>query len=358
MARRRRAVRSPIGSTPGTFPQNPHARPTVISVTEYSKDHFRVQEKVSADKLELPRSGRRCWVNVEGLQDHDALFKIGKIFGIHHLALEDVVVHQRAKLENYSNNALLLVPMPCLEKNQSANSHSCEFEQVTILFGKDYVISFQDGLPGDCFEVVRRQLSTPESPARLRATDYLAYRLLDSIIDHYFPLVDDIDERITACEEEVFGSPGRDVINKIRQIKRDVSGLERRIRPLAESLKGWERLLEHLTEEETRLEVRDCIDHARQLVDTLTSQKDLATGLIDDYISLLSFKTNEVMRALTVITVMFMPMTLIAGIYGMNFEVLPELKWRFGYPLALGGMLLCAALFFAYCRRRGWIGSD
>lgn len=352
MARRRRAVRSPLGSTPGTLPQNPHARPTEIGWIQYGKDYFRAQDGVAADKLALPSGGRRCWINVEGLQNQESLLKIGRLFGIHHLALEDIVVHQRAKLDHYANNALLLVPMPALEKG------SCEFEQVTILFGKDYVISFQEGLPGDCFQVVRRQLETEGSPVRQRGSDYLAYRLLDAIIDHYFPLVDEIDERIIACEEEVFGSPGRDVINKIRQIKRDISSLERRIRPLSESLKGWERYLEHLTEDETRLEIRDCMDHARQLVDTLSSQKDLATGLIDDYISLLSFKTNEVMRALTVISVMFMPMTLIAGIYGMNFEVLPELKWRFGYPLALGGMLLCAAFLFGYFRRRGWIGKD
>lgn len=352
MQRRRRAIRSPLGSDPGTLPLNPLARPTSLQWLEYGPETYEVIDP-ETQGLRRPPCGRLTWINVEGLQNQELLLQLGEVFEIHPLALEDVVVHQRPKLDHYPDNALLVIPMPI---NPSA-TRGYEFEQVTLVFGKDYVISFQEGLPGDTFQLVRQQLEHSQSNIRIRGSDYLAYRLLDSIIDHYFPLVDELDERIQACEEEVFGKPGQDVVSKIRQIKRDVSCLDRRIRPLVEGLRGWERSLDHLTAEETRIEIRDCIDHARQLADTLGVQKDMATGLIDDYISLLSFKTNEVMRALTVITLMFAPMTLIAGIYGMNFAHMPELQWPFGYPLALLLMVSAALSFYVLLKRKGWARS-
>jgi magnesium transporter len=352
MRKRRKAVRAPVGAAPGTLPATPHARPTNVQLYEYNAKTVRVTEGPDLAHLAAPPAGTHYWVNVEGLQDHGTLRRLGEIFKIHALALEDVLVSQRPKIEGYAHNILFLIHMP----TSDCKVCSLEFEQVTILYGADFVVTFQDGHPGDCFQVVRKQLAEVDSSVRRRGPDYLAYRLLDAIIDSYFPLIDQIDERIERCEEHIFVSGG-DVIAEVRQLKRDISELERRIRPVTESLRGRERYLDNFTTEETRLEIRDCLDHSRQLSETLANQKEFATGLIADYISALSYKTNEVMRALTIITTVFMPLTFIAGVYGMNFEHMPELKWHYGYPFTLLLMAAVAFCFWAYFRQRGWVGK-
>lgn len=352
MGKRRKAVRAPVGAAPGTLPPTPHARPTNVQLYEYNAKSVRLTEGPDLGNLGSPPAGTFYWVNVEGLKDHQTLRRLGEIFKIHALALEDVLVSQRPKIEGYAHNILFLIHMP----TSDCKVCSLEFEQVTILYGTDFVVTFQDGYPGDCFQIVRKQLAEVDSSVRRRGPDYLAYRLLDAIIDSYFPLIDQIDERIEKCEEHIFVSGG-DVIAEVRQLKRDISELERRIRPVTESLRGREKYLDQFTSEETRLEIRDCLDHSRQLSETLANQKEFATGLIADYISALSYKTNEVMRALTIITTVFMPLTFIAGVYGMNFEQMPELKWHYGYPFTLFLMAAVALCFWAYFRKKGWIGK-
>lgn len=352
---RRKRIRGAVGAPPGAFPSTPHAHPTTVSVTRFSRGHVEAEDNPDLSKVKPGGTREITWVNVEGLQDHDLLQHLGREFHIHPLALEDALVSQRPKLEAYPQHMLFLLHMPSCE----CHEQQLEFEQVAIFYGEGFVVTIQDGSPGDCFDNVRRQLAETDSNVRLRGPDYLAYRLMDAIIDHYFPLVDHIEERIDRLEEQIFGGGGaKSMISDVRSMKHDIAEMDRRIRPVMESLRGREQYLDKFTEEETRIEIRDCLDHSRQLVETLAMHKDSASGLMNDYLSQLSYKTNEVMRALTIITTIFMPLTFIAGVYGMNFDHMPELHWRYGYPATLSLMLISGLSFFFYFKKRGWLNSN
>ncbi len=295
------------------------------------------------------------WLNVDGLGDTVLISQVGSHFGFHRLALEDVIhTHQRAKVESYDNHFFIVVRMPVL-------SETCDVEQISIFLGPRFVVTFQERPGGDCLDPVRVRIRTGVSRLRCSGSDYLVYSLLDAIIDQYFPLVERCGERLDAIEEEILTDPRPDVVPQLHDVKRDLLVLHRSIWPLRDAMANLLRADTRLISDETRVYLRDCSDHIIQLLDLVESYRDLASSLTDLHLSNITFRTNEVMRVLTVISTIFMPLTFIAGVYGMNFDPdasfwnMPELRWPLGYlySMLLMGAIAAAQLVFYW--RLGWL---
>jgi len=292
---------------------------------------------------------RVTWVNVEGLGDAGIIRCLGDTFGLHSLALEDVVnVHQRAKVERYGEHDFIVARMPRVCEN-------VETEQVSIFLGKNFVLTFQEGYPGDVFDPVRERLRKGVGRLRAAGPDYLAYSLIDAVVDSYYPVLERYGEDVEALELEVLARPGRATINRIHDVKRELLTLRRAIWPHREAINSLFRDSSSLIADETRLHLRDCSDHAIQIIDLVETYRELASSLMDVYLSSVSNRMNEIMKILTIITTVCVPPTLLAGIYGMNFDNLPELHWPFGYFLVLAAMLVLMIGPLIYFWRRGWL---
>lgn len=349
---------TPPGAPPGTLIADPDAPPPLLRVLAYGPDAMTEQA------LENPRQVQDflnkwpvTWVNVEGLGNVEIISQLGEIFGLHRLALEDVMhVHERAKVEQYGDLHFIVARMSMLREQ-------LETEQISIFLGQKFLLTFQEGLPGDCLESVRERLRKGQNWMQEAKTDYLAYTLLDAIVDNHFPVLEAYGERLEALEEELITNPTTDAIVRLHDIKRDLLVLRRAIWPQREIFNTLLRDDMPLLTPETRLHLRDCYDHSVQLIDLLETYREVSTDLMDVYLSSLSNRTNEIMRVLTVIATIFIPLTFIAGIYGMNFNPeqsplnMPELNWYWGYPFSLAVMALVALFQLAFFWRRGWLGA-
>lgn len=296
------------------------------------------------------------WINVDGLGDSHVVSELGRIFGLHKLALEDVVHgNQRPKVDIY--DGYLFVSLRMLYRLEGR----VETEQLSIFLGKDFVISFQEGIPGDCFDPVRERLRQEASKLRAGRSDFLAYNLIDAVVDAYFPPLEDLGEQLEHLEDRVITDPSREIIQDIHSIKRDLRLLRRAVWPVREMLNSLMREETPLITHETRIFLRDCYDHCVQVVDLLENYREIGSSLMDIYLSSLSNKMNEVMKVLTIITTIFVPLTFVAGVYGMNFNTekspwnMPELNNYYGYPFCWLVMLMIAGAEIYYFWRRGWI---
>jgi magnesium transporter len=359
MARgRRRRRRTPPGTAPGTLQIDPKAPPPALRVMAFGPDSL--EERAVGSVEELPALlGRKpvLWLNVDGLGDEGTLLRLGEIFGLHRLALEDVVgQHQRAKIEPYADHLFIVarVPQP---------GERLETEQLSLFLGRDFLLTFQER-PGDCFDPIRERLRKGGARIRSAGPDYLAYALLDAVVDSYFPVLEAYGEGLDALEDEVVERPERRAVSRIHEVKRDLLTLRRTIWPLRELLNALLRDPSPLVADETRTYLRDCYDHAIQIMDMVETYREISSSLTEAYLSSLSNRMNEVMKVLTVIATIFMPLGFLAGLYGMNFRTdvspwnMPELGWRFGYPFCLGVMAAAAVAMLIYFRRKGWIGSS
>jgi magnesium transporter len=347
------------GVAPGTLVADPDAVPSVIHAIAYGPDGI--------EEADLPDIGRVrdllgehavVWIDVNGLADFEVLRDLGELFGLHRLALEDVVnVSQRAKIDRYDEELFVVARMP-LQTHDGQHGT----EQVSMFLGRNYVLTFQER-PGDCFDPVRKRLRDGRGRMRSAGPDYLAYALLDAVVDSYFPVLQDCGDRLDALEDRMFLRPDPHTVGRIHAVRRDLLAVRRAIWPLRECISGLARDPDELVSDETRLYLRDCYDHAVQIIDLLESYRDLAGGLMDTYLSLVSQRMNEVMKVLTIYAAIFIPLTFVAGIWGMNFDRgvsgwnMPELGWALGYPGAIALMLLLAIGQLVWFRRRGWIGA-
>ncbi len=354
--RRRHITRTAPGTPPGTLLVDPAAPKPVVRVLAYGPD--RMVEDTLADPLALGDYLKRwpvTWVNVDGLGDAQTIEAIGKALDLHHLALEDVVnTHQRPKLEEYEDNLFIVVRMPQFEE-------IFQTEQLSIFLGPNYVLTFQERA-GDCFEPVRKRLR--EGPRnRMLKADYLAYALTDAIVDSYFPVLEAFGERLEQLEEEIAHRPTADVLSRVHEIKHDLLTLRRSIWPVRDILNSLVRDPVPLVSETTRTYFRDCYDHTVRIIDLVETYRELGTGLTEFYQSTVGQRMNEIMKVLTVIATIFIPLTFIVGVYGMNFNPavsplnMPELNWYFGYPFSVLLMLLVIVSMTVYFRRKGWIGA-
>jgi magnesium transporter len=351
--------RAPPGAPPGTLIVDPSAARPTIHVIAYGPDVVEDRENVSIDEIGA-LSGRLpiTWVNVDGLGDIDAIRALGQLFGLHGLALEDVVnVHQRPKLEEYDEHLFIVTRMP------HATDEGLVTEQVSLFLGRNFVLTFQEGFPGDCFQAVRRRIQDNRGRIRRLGSDYLAYALLDATTDAFFPILEAYGETIEALEDQVIENAGHDTVHQIHAIKRNLLTMRRAVWPQREMLNLMIRDDNPFVVEQTRLFLRDCFDHTFQLMDLIETYREIVSDLIDVFLSSMNARLNEVMKMLTIIATIFMPLTLVSGIYGMNFDTkispwnMPELGWAFGYPAALGLMLAIALAMLLGFRRKGWLGG-
>jgi magnesium transporter len=296
------------------------------------------------------------WVNVDGLGDADVLREIGRCFHLHRLALEDVVnTHQRPKIEHYGEHLFIVLRMAMI-------SDCLETEQVSLFLGKGFVLTFQAGLPGDCLDPVRERIRKGAGRIREAGSDYLAYALLDGVIDGFFPVLEAYGESLEDLENEILVHPEEELVARIHGVKRDLLTLRRAIWPLRDALSSLLREPDPLVHPETLPYLRDCHDHTVQIIDLVETYRELGSGMMDVYLSSVSNRMNEIMKVLTVISTIFIPLTFIAGIYGMNFNPqisplnMPELNWFWGYPFSLALMMGIALALLLFFRRKGWLG--
>jgi len=331
--------------------------PAVIDLIQYdSEGIFEGRCDTFEELMTRYDPGKVNWINIDGLGDIDLLRKLAAHFKIHALALEDVLnTTQRPKVELYDEHFFIVSEMVYDE-----GAHRVAVEQLSLFLGEGYVITIQEESEHDVFGAVRRRLRAGRGSARTMKADYLAYALLDATVDQFFPILEDLGDSIEDLEDQLVEKPSRDLVRKLHGIKRLLLQLRRTAWPQREIFSTLIRDEGTLIRPETKIYLRDCYDHTTQIIDIMESYRDLAAGLMDFYISSLGFRTNEIMRVLTVISSIFIPLTFIAGIYGMNFDTksplnMPELEWPFGYLYCLALMGVVAGGMILFFKRKGWL---
>jgi magnesium transporter len=353
---RRRTHHKP-GTPPGTIRRDASAPKPVIRALAYSPEGFAEEQIEDLEALSRLRAAWPVvWVNVDGLGDPDAIRELGRLLGLHPLALEDVVnTHQRPKHEDYGG--IIYVVMRMLHPEQS-----CGTEQVSLFLGPGFVISFQER-PGDCLEPVRRRVREDKSRVRRYGADYLLYALMDAVVDGYFPCLDEITERMEELEMQVLERVRKDAHCRIHDCKTQLLAVRRAIAPLRDAVNSLLRDDGESLAKETRIHLRDVYDHTLQILDLVDAQREIAASLLDMHLSAINTRMNEIMKVLTIIATLFIPLTFIAGVYGMNFSQesspwnMPELYMRFGYPvllLVMAGVVAAELLLFW---RLGWFAN-
>jgi len=354
--RRPHRRRTAIGAPPGTLVADSASLPTRIGFFGFGASS--IEEQQTADMAQLREAIRHhdvVWINVDGFADLRLIENVGSLFGLHDLALEDVVnVHQRPKVEEFEDHLFIVTRM----LPDPAATHT---EQVSLFLGKGYVLTFQEA-PGDVFEPVRERLRRHKGRIRQMGPDYLAYALLDAVIDGYFPALERQGESIESLEAMVLTQPHQELAADIHAIKRDLLEIHRAVWPQRDMINGLMRDESDLIREKTRTYLRDCYDHTVQLIDMIETYREISSSLLEIHLSSLSNRMNEIMKVLTIMATIFIPLSFIASIYGMNFNPasspwnMPELGWRYGYLLALGLMAAVAIGLLAMFHAHGWIG--
>ncbi|MCG8585212.1 MAG: magnesium/cobalt transporter CorA [Pirellulales bacterium] len=353
-----RHVKTPPGTEPGTIALDPAFQHPTIHVIAYDRDRIIDHDVESIDELhDLLKKWPVTWVNVSGLGDVTTLEELGAVFGIHRLALEDVVgVHQRAKVDAYDEHLFVVSRM-------AVDHGRISTKQISLFVGSNYVLTFQNK-QGDCFDAIRsRLLETNNVMRREMKADYLAYRLIDATIDSYFPVLEHFGDKLEKIDEQLAVDSSKRLLTEIHAAKTGLLLLRRAVWPHREMLNQLLHDTHPLISDSTRMYLRDCYDHTVHIMDLLETYREVAIDLRDFYMSVISNRMNEVMKVLTIIATIFIPMSFITGLYGMNFNTeispwnMPELNWRFGYFFALSAMALVATSMLLFFRHRRWIGS-
>ena len=323
-----------------------------VSVVQFDAGQF--QERIDdhvVDTTPLRVPGGTRWIHVTGVHDSALLERIGKAFGLHPLVIEDIQnTDQRAKIEDYGSYVYVVIKL--WQDGQA--THGTRVEQVSLILGQDFVLTFEEAAPG-VFDSVRKRLRDDRGRLRTEGADYLAYSLLDAAVDSYFGVLEALGERIEALEDELVAHPSRAALQSLHRLKRDMIGLRRSVWPLRDVIGGLERGTSGLVRKDTWIYLRDVYDHAAHVIDTIETYRDTLSGMLDVYMSSVSNRLNEVMKVLTIIATIFMPLTFIAGVYGMNFKYMPELEWRLGYPLVLGIMIGLGLAMLWFFRKKKWL---
>jgi magnesium transporter len=340
------------GLSPGTLIHIGETRTDSVTVTRFNYAGTHCDEQVVTDMeaLQPPADETVTWVNVGGVHKVEVLEGFGKCFGLHPLLLEDIAnTDQRPKLDDYETYLFLVMKM----LTTSARGDIL-VEQVSFVLGRNYVLSFQEN-GTDVFGAVRDRLKGGKGRLRQNGSDYLIYALIDAVVDQYFSVLEMLGERIESLQERVMADPKPETLQNIHALKRQLLFVRRAVWPLREAINNLSRSECPFLHEPTKLFFRDVYDHVVQIVDTIETLREMVSASLDIYLSSVSYRLNAVMRVLTVITTIFMPLSFIAGIYGMNFEHMPELKWAWGYPMALGIMGLVAGIMLIGFRRKNWL---
>jgi magnesium transporter len=338
------------GTLPGTLiaPEGPQP-PARITLIRFSRDAFEERQVSLDEALADMHAPGVTWINVDGL-DPRVLSRLGERFSLHPLALEDAMnVPQRPKAERYDKHYFLVL------RSLRRQEDGLVEEQISVFFGEGWVITIQEAVQGDSFGSVRAAIRHGRGRTREAGADYLAYLLVDSVVDAYFPVVETISERMAQLEQEVVATNATtECLIQLQRTRHDLLTLRRAVWPIREEVGVLVRDESRLVTPETRLFLRDAYDHAVQALELVESLRETATSVMEIYLSAQNQRLNEVMKVLTVISTLFIPLTFIASIYGMNFQFMPELQWRYGYLWALGLMTATAAGLVAFFKHRGW----
>lgn len=353
---RKRNKLSPVGASPGTLVADPNAKPPILTLTAISPDGEKTIQSASIEQVrnycdEWPV----IWLDCAGLADVALIAEIGELFGLHPLALEDTVnTGQRPKVDFFDDHAFVVASMI----DDAATSR---YEQIAIFFSKKFVVTFQER-EGDPFEPVRRRIETSQ-PNRLRTreADYLAYALLDAVVDSYFPVMEETAEKIDLFEDEMLGAYKKEQTSRMHALRRSMIVAKRVLGPLHDAVATLLRAEPQFVNPETKVFFNDTLDHTTRLMDTVEMYRDVLTGLIDMHLSLSQARTSEVINLLTLVSTVFIPLTFIVGVWGMNFDPdsspwnMPELRAYYGYPSALALLLIVALFLVLYFRWKKWL---
>ena len=343
---------TPVGAKPGTLMINSNAEPTKVRVMKYNALNLTEYETTNASELkDLLEDGTVCWIDVQGTGDEQILRQFADSFSIHPLALEAVVnVPQRPKIERFDNHTLVITRMVLLQDEEVLP------EQVSIFIGANYVLTFQER-SGDVFNPVRERIQQGGPVLRNSGPGYLAYALIDAVIDGFFPILETFGEKLETLEDEIVVNPDPQKLREIHTAKRDLLDIRRAIWPQREAISAMIRDENPLITDTVRTYLHNCYDHCVQIMDGIETYRELTGSLMDLYLSCVGNRQNEVMKVLTIMASVFIPLSFLAGIYGMNFDNMPELHSQWGYPILLGSMFGIATIMILYFRRKGWLDT-
>ncbi len=323
-----------------------------IKIIDYDERSFEEKETKNIEEcFPFKEKPTMTWINIDGIHQLDIIEKIGEHFNIHPLVCEDIVnTGQRPKMENFEDYIFIVLNMLHFDEKEN----EIRAEQVSGILGSNFVISFQER-EGDVFNTVRERIRKGKGRIRKMGTDYLAYALIDAVVDNYFIILEKLGEQIEGLEEELISKPTPETLQVLHTLKRELVFLRKSVWPLRELINSFLRGDSPLIKKKTFAFFRDVYDHTIQVIDTVETFRDMVSGMLDIYLSSISNKMNEVMKVLTIIATIFIPLTFLAGIYGMNFEYMPELKWPFGYFLIWSVMIVIVIVMFAYFRKKKWL---
>lgn len=320
-----------------------------ITIIDYDEEQFQEKEIETIEEcFPFKEKPTMTWINIDGIHQVELIEKIGKHFDIHPLVLEDILnTTQRPKIEDFEDYIFAVLRMVY-------NKEKNEEEQISIILGLNFVISFQER-EGDIFESVRERIRNGKGRIRKMGSDYLAYALIDAVIDNYFVILEHFGEKIESLEEELMTNPHQETSREIHRLKKEMVFLHKSIWPLREVVNNLERDESPLIQATTGIYLKDVHDHIIQIIDIIELYRDMLSGIFDNYLSNISTRMNEIMKVLTIISTIFMPLTFIVGIYGMNFEYMPELKCQWGYPGVLLVIMMIGVFMLLYFRRKKWL---
>ncbi|MDO9576219.1 MAG: magnesium/cobalt transporter CorA [bacterium] len=353
MARLIKKISKKAGLPPGTLVHIGEKKTEKVRITIIDYDETQFQEKEAKtieESFPFRDKPTVTWINIDGIHQVEIIEKIGKHFDLHPLLLEDIVnTGQRPKMEDFEDYIFAVLKMLYYDEKDN----EIKAEQVSIIVGSNFVISFQES-EGDVFNPIRERLRNGKGRIRKMGTDYLAYSLMDAIIDNYFIILEKIGEKIEGIEEELVTNPTSETLQEIHNLKGEMIFLRKSVWPLRELVSGLERGESPLIKESTGIYLRNIYDHTIQVIDTIETFRDMLSGMLDIYLSSVSNKMNEVMKVLTIIATIFIPLTFITGIYGMNFQYMPELGWRWSYFGVLSVMVIMGIGMVIYFRMKKW----
>jgi len=343
-----------IGSPPGTpvYTGERVEKAARVTVIDYDEDHFEEKEISHVDEcFGLKDSPSVSWINVDGIHDGEVINAFSEKFGLHPLVVEDIVhTGQRPKIEDYGEYIFIVFTMLQYDEERK----EIKGEQVSLILSEHFVLSFQER-PGDIFDLIRERIRNAKGRIRKTGTDYLAYSLVDAVVDHYFVILEKTGERIEELEESLTMNAKPETMHEIHKLKREMLYLRKSIWPLRESISGLEKSESALIKKATLKYLRDVYDHTIQIIDTVETFRDMLSGMHDIYLSSISNRMNEIMKVLTIMATIFIPLTFIAGVYGMNFKFMPELDWRWGYPAVWLVIVTVAVIMLIFFKRKKWL---
>jgi magnesium transporter len=342
------------GLPPGTLVHigEKKAETPKITIMDYDETHFQEKEIKTIEECFLFKDTPTVtWINIDSLHQVEILEKLGECYGFHPLVLEDILnTDQRPKMEDYGEYLYIVLRI----LNYNDKSGEIESEQISLILGPNFIISFQEK-EGTFFNPVRERIRNGKGRIRKMGPDYLAYALLDLIVDNYFVIMEKLGEKIEFLEEELVTQPGPETLQTIHHLKREMIFFRKAVWPLREVIGNLERGESPLVKGTSRVYLRDVYDHTIQTIDTIETYRDMVSGMLDIYLSSISNRLNAVMKVLTIIATIFMPLTFLAGIYGMNFKYMPELEWRWGYPAIWFVMVGIGVFMLVYFRKKRWL---